>query len=231
MSSKCQFWFSNNAGSDKVRLPVLPEQITISIDAQNETVKVSGLGEVTIIQDPAAKVYEFSSHFPAVRHQGSIKNPKAPQVYIDKIEDWYKSKKPIKFTVTGTKINTFCTIEKFSYYEQGGDPDTQYYTISLKEYREVSVRKLDTTPIVPAKPPATTPTGGGSGTQQYSDGKVKTNGSRLMLRKKPSTSSSILAKMPNGSKIKIKSKTGSWYAVIYKSKEGYAYAKWVKKLN
>ena len=52
-----------------------------------------------------------------------------------------------------------------------------------------------------------------------------------MLRQKPSTSSKILAKMPNGSKLKIKSKTGSWYAVIYGGKDGYAYAKWVKKLN
>jgi len=229
MSSKCQFWLSNNAGSDTVQLPVLPEQITISIDSQNETVNVSGLGEVTIIQDPAAKTYEFTSHFPAVAHQGSIKNPKAPQEYIDKIDEWYKSKKPVKFIVTGTKINTFCTIEKFHYYEQGGDPDTQYYTINLKEYREVSVRKLDTTPIVPAKPPAPTPTAPPAPT--YSDGKVKTNGSRLMLRQKPSTSSKILAKMPNGSKLKIKSKTGSWYAVIYGGKDGYAYAKWVKKLN
>ena len=55
-------------------------------------------------------------------------------------------------------------------------------------------------------------------------------GHGLMLREKKSTSSKVLAKMPNGAKLKIKKKDGSWYAVIYKSKEGYALAKYIKVL-
>ena len=226
----CQFWLANNKGQDKMRLPVVPEQITITHDSKNDSVSVAGLGEVTFIQDPTAKTYEWTCWFPAVPHRGSLKKTlKTPQTYVDKIEEWIASRKPVKLTITGTKINCYCSIESWNYYEKGGDPDTLYYTIKLKEYKDVSVRKLDMTPPAPARKPTTT--GGGSGGQpanNYKKGKVKTNGSRLMLRKKASTSSAILKKMPNGSALTIKSKSGGWYAVIYKGTHGYAYAKWVK---
>lgn len=229
MSSSCQFWISNNQGNDSMQFPVVPEKITITHDSDNESVKVSGLGEVTIIQDPSAKTYEWTSHFPAVPHQGSIASIKTPQEYVDKIESFIASKTPVKFTVTGTKINCYCSIESWNYYEQGGDPDTLYYTIKLKEYRDVTVRKLTVTPATPpAAPKPSTPSAAKPATPTYQNGKVKTNGSRLMLRAKASTSSAILAKMPNGSALKIKSKSGSWYIVIYNNIEGYAYASWVK---
>jgi len=229
MSSKCQFWLANNKGKDKLRLPVVPEQITITHDSQNESVMVAGLGEVTFIQDPSAKTYEWTCWFPAVPHVGSLhKTLKTPQTYVDKIEEWIASKKPVKFTVTGTKINCYCSIESWNYYEKGGDPDTYYYTIKLKEYRDVSVRKLDMTPAPTSTGGGSGGSGGSGGGSGYKNGKVKTNGSRLMLRQKASTSSKILKKMPNGSKLTIKSKVGSWYAVIYKGTHGYAYAKWVK---
>ena len=240
VSNLCEFWLSNNSGKSSFMFPVLPEQISITSEGSNDTVTVSGLGEVTIIQDPAPKVFEFTSHFPAVVHQGVEptikKKPKLllkPQEYIDMIDQWKASKKPVKFTVTDPKIGLFCSIESFSYYEKGGDPGTFYFTIKLKEYREVTVRKLDKTP---ATPPSTGGSGGSSGgssggTSGYKKGKVKTNGGRLMLRQKKSTSSKILAKMPNGSALTIKSKSGSWYAVIYKGKSGYAYAKYVKVIT
>ena len=231
MSSKCQFWLSNNTGKDKMRLPVLPEQITITHDSSNESVTVAGLGEVTFIQDPTAKTYEWTCWFPAVPHQGSLKKTlRAPQEYVDKIEEWIASKKPLKFTITGTKINVFCSVESWNYYEKGGDPGMLYYTIKLKEYREIKVRKLDVTPA------STGGSGGGSGgsgggSSGTKTGKVKTNGGRLMLRAKPSTSSKILKKMKNGSKVTITGKSGSWYAVTYSGKKGYAYAKYIKIIS
>jgi len=232
MSSKCQFWLSNNTGKDKIRLPVLPEQITITHDSSNDSVTVAGLGEVTFIQDPTAKTYEWTCWFPAVPHQGSLqKTLKSPQTYVDKIEEWIASKKPVKFTVTGTKINCYCSIESWNYYEKGGDPDTLYYTIKLKEYREITVRKLDLRPSTPATPPSTGGGGGSGGSGGSKKGKVKTNGGRLMLRQKKSTSSKILAKMPNGTTVTVKSKSGSWYAVTYKKKNGYAYAKYIKIIS
>lgn len=222
MSSKCQFWMSNNAGKDKFQFPVLPEQITITHDSQNEAVTVAGLGEITIIQDPTAKTFEWTCWFPAVRHQGSIDNPKEPQFYVDKIEEWIASKKPVKFSVSGTKINLFCSIESWNYYEKGGDPGTLYYTIKLKEYREVKVRKID---IVPT---TRIPTGGSAGGGGTTTGKVKTGGSRLKMYKKKSSSSKVLKKIKNGKTVTINSTSGSWYNITYGGKTGWAKKKYIK---
>lgn len=230
MSSNCQFWMSNNAGSDTMLLPVLPEQITITHDSQNDSVMVAGLGEVTIIQDSTAKTYEWTSHFPATIHQGvdiNIRNNPSsllkPQAYVDKIEEWIASKKPVKFTVTGSSINTYCSIESWNYYEKGGDPDTLYYTIKLKEYREVTVRKIDVVPTMKI-PTGSSSSGGGGATT----GKVKTGGSRLKMYKKKSSSSKVLKKIKNGKTVTVNSQSGSWSNITYSGKTGYAKSKYIK---
>lgn len=221
MSTKAQFWLTNNAGTDRLQLPVLPEEISITHGASNESLSVAGLGEITIIQDRQAVTYKWDCHFPNVWHQGCCVDKSsllAPAVYKDKIVEWLGTPKPIKFIATDCGINTYCTIESFDYHEQGGDPDTLYYSISLKEYREVIVRQLDTTAIVE------TPL---DDDEKERTGTVKTNGSRLMLRASNSTSSAILKRMPNGAKLTILAQKGSWYKVKYDGLTGYASAKWI----
>lgn len=61
-------------------------------------------------------------------------------------------------------------------------------------------------------------------------GIVTTNGSNLMLRNEPNTKGTILAKIPNGSKIEIINKpTDGWFFVSYKDKQGYAFSKYIKE--
>ena len=219
---------SNDAGTDVFQFPVLPEKINFSHNSKNDTVNVSGLGEITILQDPSALGINWDCHFPAVPHQGSIPNLLKPQDYIDKIEAYRAAKKPVKFLITGTKVNDFFSIENFSYYEQGGDPDTLYYSIKLKTYKEVTVRKLEAAPTISIG--MASGGGGSSAGASYQNGKVKTKGKRLKLYSEASKSSKVLAKMSNKSKLQIKSQSGSWYNVIYvkKNLEGFAQSKYVK---
>ena len=232
MSSSCQFWLTNNAGSDRMLIPVLPDKVDVRHGSQNQSVSVAGLGEITIIQDRSAISYSWSCHFPAHWHQGcSTTSLLSPLAYRDKIEEWIASGKPVKFIATGCGINVYCSIEQFDYYEKGGDPDTIYYTITLKEYRTILVRQLDTSPI------AETPISAGDSTEddtavaaqeETKPGKVKTDGSRLNLRSDTSTSSDILLRMPNGSSLEVISKVGSWYKVIYNGVTGYAHSSCVR---
>ena len=72
-------------------------------------------------------------------------------------------------------------------------------------------------------PPAPTPS-----TQTY---KVTTKGSNLRLRKEPSTSSAVVASMPNGTKVNVDSISGNWAHIPdYKGKSGYAYLSYLKKV-
>ncbi|CAI6291687.1 LysM domain/BON superfamily protein [Bacillus subtilis] len=136
-----EFWISQ--GKDKLRLPVLPEQIDISNTIQNESVKVASFGEITFIDKPGAKEISFSSFFPK-KHSplAEYKGFPSPENAIAKVEKWVKSKKPVQFLITGTKINLTCSIEVFSYSEGQKDIGDRDYEIKLKEYKTASPRKI-----------------------------------------------------------------------------------------
>ena len=49
----------------------------------------------------------------------------------------------------------------------------------------------------------------------------------LNLRSKPSTSSSIVAKIPNREFVLVEAKEGDWYKVVYDGTEGYVHSSYV----
>lgn len=142
--SKYEFWLSFGNGAEKLRLPVLPSVLNVSNGSKNESVDISKLGEVTIIQDPAAKMFNFTSFFPRegsplVEYSGIL----FPWDYIKMIERWKNSGKPIRFVVTGTPINFAVSIEDFNYREGEKDVGDYDYDIILKEYKFIKVRKTE----------------------------------------------------------------------------------------
>lgn len=136
-----EFWLTQ--GKEKLRLPVLPEQLDVSNNLANESVKVSKFGEVTFINEPGAKTISFSSHFPKKYSPLSeYKGFLSPENAIVKIEKWMKAKKPVQFLVTGTKINFTCSIENFSHREGEKDIGDRDFDLTLKEYQTASPRKI-----------------------------------------------------------------------------------------
>ncbi|MEC1560372.1 LysM peptidoglycan-binding domain-containing protein [Bacillus haynesii] len=136
-----EFWLTQ--GKEKLRLPVLPEQLDVSNNLANESVKVSKFGEVTFINEPGAKTISFSSHFPKKYSPLSeYKGFLSPENAILKIEKWMKAKKPVQFLVTGTKINFTCSIENFSHREGEKDIGDRDFGLTLKEYQTASPRKI-----------------------------------------------------------------------------------------
>ncbi|MCY8379707.1 LysM peptidoglycan-binding domain-containing protein [Bacillus haynesii] len=136
-----EFWLTQ--GKEKLRLPVLPEQLDVSNNLANESVKVSKFGEVTFINEPGAKRISFSSHFPKKYSPLSeYKGFLSPENAILKIEKWMKAKKPVQFLVTGTKINFTCSIENFSHREGEKDIGDRDFDLTLKEYQTASPRKI-----------------------------------------------------------------------------------------
>lgn len=143
MSSKYQMWLTANGESEKMRFPVLPELIKVTYGATTKSVDISGLGEIVIKQDRKAIAIEFESFFPAARFPGiQVESITSPQTLKNKVENWKNSDKPAHFLITGTDINFYCIIESFPCEEHGGDIGTIYYSLKLKEYREVSARQV-----------------------------------------------------------------------------------------
>lgn len=143
MNTKYQMWITGNAEQEKLQIPVLPEKFTVSIGSKNTSVDVTGLGEITIKQSRPAYQFTFSSFFPTSNFPG-IENVvlTEPLKCVERINEWIESKKPVHIIIAGAGVDEYCTIEKFKYYEEGGDVGTIHYDLTLKEYREVTVRQV-----------------------------------------------------------------------------------------
>ena len=158
--SNIQFWLSRDV---RLRLPVNPASVSVSSPFGYEDIQIASFGEITVIGDRGQAQIEFSSFFPrdynpAFCEYADFPSPIECVRIIEKLRD---NRKPLRLTVTGTNINNIFTIRDFSYEpERAGNPGDIYYSLSLKEYREPSVRKLssttDKTTVDNAKRPAST---------------------------------------------------------------------------
>ena len=143
MSIKYQMWLTYNAEKEKIQLPVLPESFKVKNGSKNDSINIAGLGEITIMQGRPALQFSFSSFFPATRFPGiQVSSINKPLTLIEKINSWKAGDKPVHFIATACGVDIFATIESFDYEEDGGDPGTYQYSITLKEYREITVRQV-----------------------------------------------------------------------------------------
>lgn len=63
MNIKYEMWLTYNAEKEKIQLPVLPSSFEVKNGSQNDSVTLTGLGEVTILQSRPALQFCFSSFF------------------------------------------------------------------------------------------------------------------------------------------------------------------------
>ncbi|MUT65318.1 LysM peptidoglycan-binding domain-containing protein [Paenibacillus sp. NEAU-GSW1] len=143
-----EFWFTFNNGAESLWLPVNPSELKVSAGSANETVSVQKLGQITVIQDPVLRTYEFASHFP--KHYGpycSYVNIKPPMKGIEQLEKWKNSGYPVQFVVIHSeeeKMTLPVTIESLSYREMAGDVGSIYYELSLREFKYTKPRVIET---------------------------------------------------------------------------------------
>ncbi len=114
----------------------------MSSAGSNETVEMVKLGQVSVLRDRQLQQVEFSSFFPQKPDYAFVKTKdkfEKPDFYIQFIEQVRKDKKPLRLVVSDTPINFLASVEDFEYGYQAGTEDV-YYTISLAEYRESTVK-------------------------------------------------------------------------------------------
>ena len=142
--NKSQIWITFNGEKEKLRLPVLPETIKVSMGTNDQSVDIAGLGEILVAQSRPATEFSFSSFFPKAAFPGiAVKTITNPTTLKNRLTKWKNSDKPVHFIVTGAGIDVYCRITKFDPSESGGDVGTIAYDITLKEYREPKVRKVN----------------------------------------------------------------------------------------
>lgn len=136
-----EFWLSFNNFAEKLQLPVPPAEFSMTTGNLNETVNIANLGDITQIGGEALAEIELTSFFPARPAPYTTRTVPEPYATVELIEKWRKSKKPIRFIITGTPVNLACAIESFTWGERGGSRDVDY-SLKLKEYRFIQVKQI-----------------------------------------------------------------------------------------
>ncbi len=144
-----EFWLTFNNGEEKLRLPVNPPTISIESDHGFEDVQVSQLGEYTVIGDRMLKGFTFSSLFPRHYHPSYCEYGgfPLPKEFIQTLERWRETKRPMRLIVAGTWINIAVTMRNLNYdVERAASGGDIYYDVYFKEYRFVKVGKVEQSP-------------------------------------------------------------------------------------
>lgn len=128
-------------GKRKLRLPILPQEVSESGEQDNKTETVNALGEVNLLGLPKLETVPIESHFPKrAMYYDQYKGYPAPKKCVKKIRNM-KEGGVVRFIVTPL-INYEATIEKFEWKEQDGTGDI-YYSLEIKRYRR-PVKKRST---------------------------------------------------------------------------------------
>lgn len=154
MSTRYQMWLNYDNDRRKFRFPVLPENIKVTIKGVTTSIDIDQLGEILHKGKRNAKVISFSSYFPAkfdstcsVR-KSEFKSPFECNHWIISLMN---AARPAHFVLTGAPmaLNFYAIVTSYTPTEDGGDPGTISYSLELKEYRTVTVRKIINPNVTP----------------------------------------------------------------------------------
>lgn len=131
---------------DGVQLPVNPfDDITISVSADNKSVDIISLGEVTVIGPRKLAGFTIKSLLSDTKYPFSADGETISALaWINRIYASMDAQEPVRFVVTGigAEINMLCSIEKFQHTEKHGQLGEYYYELQMKEYRTYNVRTV-----------------------------------------------------------------------------------------
>lgn len=157
-----QIWLKG--GGSRIRIPVVPAEYTVTSEQDNTSVTVCNLGEVTLRGKRKLQQISFSSFFPRQYDSGYCDvRSKSPITMVKKVEKM-KRAGSVKLIITGV-LSMKVTIESFEWGENDGTGDISY-TLSMKEYRTVSIPASVLVKEQPAQPATSGSDGGTSGRDQ-----------------------------------------------------------------
>ncbi len=128
---------------EDIEIPVLPDKITISKQSSNSSYNLQSVGEVTLLKLPKPITVKFSSFFPAKNGIFSLAKGQTPKQYINAITKIMDEKKTVTLNILCNEValSKPVTIENFEYEENVDAGEDVNYTISFKEYKNITIRQ------------------------------------------------------------------------------------------
>lgn len=135
---------------DKIKLPVTPESLNVSIKNQNTTVNLINDGEVNILKTPGLSEVSFSFLIPS-KAKHFTQGLKSVKYYLDAIEKLKINAKQFQFIVYREgpdsrdlfKTNMTVSIEDYKIVEDAENRSDVVININLKQYRKYGTKIIE----------------------------------------------------------------------------------------
>lgn len=119
-----------------IKLPVIPNEITVNSPQKNEVFETVQMGELKLIGLKGLKSLNIDSFFPSKDYPFLKDRTYKGFEYINIIEKWRDTRLPIRLLITATNINIPVAIDNFDYGIKDGTMDI-YYALALTEFKVV----------------------------------------------------------------------------------------------
>lgn len=160
MAATTQYGIYFSLAGTTVRIPVNPEEYTISYPENNTTYNVLDIGEVIVPREPGLREISWEGFFPGnsadpyVVTSGGFRDPK---YYINLFNTYKVNGSKPRFIVNrynedgGTIFDTNIQVlvGDFDIIEKGGETGDFYYSISLSEYKPIEIEQVSITLTAP----------------------------------------------------------------------------------
>ena len=137
-----EIWLTS--GADRLRLPVLPAEVAVAYAGGAQRASLQEMGEVILSGKRKLQTLQLESYFPA-RYDSNcqyraIPNPSFAALML---RTWIEEGTPVRLLITGgaLSVNTLVLIEGGT-FTMGKAPGDVAYTLSLTEYRPITVKRL-----------------------------------------------------------------------------------------
>lgn len=134
------------SSGQQLRLPVLPDEVSVTYDGDNTQYNVIGIGEVVIPRHNKLATVTIDSFFPRNMYTSAtcVSAWYAPEYYVNYIRNLQQSQAVVQLIInrydnTELMFNTsfLCVISTFTVIDKGGESGDIYYSLSLQEYRDI----------------------------------------------------------------------------------------------
>lgn len=128
-----------------LEIPVLPDTLMVESAGDNGSETVLGLGEVAVLRQKKLRSLSWDCHFPAhAAPYVRAETLRPPAECVRLVQAWRDALEPVRFILAGgdLDINTGMAVDSLSYEERGGEPGDIYYSITLREYKDYSPRRI-----------------------------------------------------------------------------------------
>lgn len=130
-----------NTNDQVFRLPVLPSEYSRETKVNLDTQAVKGLGDVALYTSNGLTAVAIECFFPNQEYSFVEYKPvPTPLDCVGYLNNCKNKGIPVRVIITGV-FNQLMLVESFSYGEKDGTGDI-YYTLSLVEYREITIPKI-----------------------------------------------------------------------------------------